>query len=401
MTNAEQVREAAGRFATIDLHTETNARFRIQQTGRNRPARNRVGPPVLLPFDQRAGKGRESQSETISMLKRHPFAFILFAASLISSKTTRFCRPPWRFGPINSLTAGPVRPTPNSRATRACAANRMMSFDSRVAIYIAVSVITLFAFSVEGKAQLPEQQPQEENPETEIEPTPLPGTEILPAPQFQGEEPVVKVIPQNATVSTPNEGGVDRLSHFPVHLSLGVDTGYDDNVTLQPSGEGSLFTRENVVLSYHRPGERTQLYLLGIGRFTQFFDVTGQDDTSGNVTLSLTHNFSTRLSFYASIYGSYQTEPNFQSNIGPENVRAAHFDTTDIFSVTYHWLLRFTTVTSYTFQRIKYDQSSIGMSQIGISQIGMSQDRVDSTLGEQLQFSLTSRTNLGSIITIH
>lgn len=93
MTNAAQIREAAGRFATIDLHTETKARLRIQQTGRNRPTRNRVGPPVLLPFDQRAGKGRESQSETISMLKRHPFAFILFAASLISSKTTRFCRP--------------------------------------------------------------------------------------------------------------------------------------------------------------------------------------------------------------------------------------------------------------------------------------------------------------------
>ena len=366
MTNAAQIREAAGRFATIDLHTETKARLRIQQTGRNRPTRNRVGPPVLRPFDQRAGKGRESQFETISMLKRHPFAFILFAASRISFQPTRFCRPPSRFGPINSFIAGPVRPTPNSRATRACAAstvaNRMMSFDSRIAIYIAISVITLFALSVEGKAQLPEQQPQEENPETEIEPTPLPGTEILPAPQFQGEEPVVKVIPQNATVSTPNEGGVGRPSHFPVHLSLGVDTGYDDNVTLQPSGEGSLlspsgegslFTRENVVLSYDRPGERTQLSLLGVGRFTQFFDVTGQDDTSGNVTLSLTHNFSTRLSFYASIYGSYQTEPNFQSNIGPENVRAAHFDTTDIFSVTYHWLLRFTTVTSYTLQRVK------------------------------------------------
>ena len=251
----------------------------------------------------------------------------------------------------------------------------MMSLDSRVAIYIAVSVITLFAFSVEAKAQLPEQQPREENPETEIEPSPLQGTEIKSPPQAQGEEPVV---------STPSEGGVDLLSHFPVHLSLGVDMGYDDNVTLRPSGEGSLFAGENVVLSYDRLGERTQLHLLGIGRFTQFFDVTGQDDTSGNVTLSFTHNFSTRLSFYSSVYAAYQTEPNFKTDIGPENVRAAHFDTTDIFSVTYHWLLRFTTVTSYTFRRIKYDESSIGMSE----------DRVENTLSEQLQFSLTSRTNL-------
>jgi hypothetical protein len=93
MTNAAQIREAAGRFATIDLHTETKARLRIQQTGRNRPTRNRVGPSVLLPFDQRAGKGRESQFETIRMLKRHPFAFNLFVASLISFQPTRFSRP--------------------------------------------------------------------------------------------------------------------------------------------------------------------------------------------------------------------------------------------------------------------------------------------------------------------
>jgi hypothetical protein len=263
----------------------------------------------------------------------------------------------------------------------------MMSFDSRVAIYIAVSVITLFAFSVEGKAQLPEEQPQEENPETEIEPTPLPGTEILPAPQFQGEEPGVEVIPQNATVSTPNEGGVDLLSHFPVHFSLGVDIGYDDNVTALGgsggSGQGSLFTRENLTLSYDRAVERTEVHLLGVGRFSQFLDV-GTDDKDGNVTLSLTHNFSTRLSFYASLYATYQTEPDFSTNVGPENVRAAHFQTNDIFSATYHWLPRFTTVTSDTFERIKYAQSSIGMSE----------DRVENTLSERLQFSLTSRTNL-------
>ena len=88
------------------------------------------------------------------------------------------------------------------------------------------------------------------------------------------------------------------------------------------SGQGSLFTRENVVLTYDRPGERTQFFLLGVGRFSQYFDVTGQNETAGNVTLSLTHNFSTRLSFYASVYGTYQNEPNFQSNVGPQNVRA-------------------------------------------------------------------------------
>jgi hypothetical protein len=196
-------------------------------------------------------------------------------------------------------------------------------------------------------------------------------------------QPVVEAIGLN-TAGSSEEAGVSWLPSIPLQITAGVDTGYDDNATISPSGEGSLFARENVVLSYDRPGERTQFYLLGTGRFTQFFDVTGQDDHSGNVTLSLTHNFSTRLSLYASVYGAYQTEPNFKSDIGPENVRAAHFDTTDIFSVTYHWLLRLTTVTSYTIQRVKYDESSIGNSQ----------NRVQNTLGEQLQFSLSSRTEL-------
>jgi len=46
--------------------------------------------------------------------------------------------------------------------------------------------------------------------------------------------------------------------------------------------------------------------------------------------------------------------------------------------------LRSTTVTSYTFNGVKYAQASIGNSQ----------DRVENTLGEQFLFSLTSRTNL-------
>jgi hypothetical protein len=189
---------------------------------------------------------------------------------------------------------------------------------------------------------------------------------------------------QETTGSSFEQAGVGWLPAIPVQITAGVDVGYDDNVTLSSNGDASSFARENVVLTYARPGERTQFYLLGVGRFSQFFDVTGQDETSGNVTLGLTHNFSSRLSFYASIYAAYQNEPNFRSNVGPENVRTAHFDTTDIFSLTYHWLLRFTTVTSYTLERVQYPSSSVGTSQ----------NRLQSTFGEQLLFSLTSRTNL-------
>src|SRR5947208_10268523 len=188
---------------------------------------------------------------------------------------------------------------------------------------------------------------------------------------------------QDAAGSTFEEMGVGWLPSTPLEITAGVDMGYDDNATLTSSGEGSLFAGENVVLTYNRAGEATQFYVLGIGRFDQYFNVS-RNDVDGNVTMSLTHNFSTRLSFYASVFAAYQTAPNFRSNVGPENVVSDHFYTSDIFSLTYRWSTRFSMITSYTFNLFNYPEASIGNSQ----------NRVENILGEQFQFSLARRTNL-------
>jgi hypothetical protein len=202
--------------------------------------------------------------------------------------------------------------------------------------------------------------------------------------------PVREATSQDAVAAASEAAGLGWLPAVPIQITAGIDIGYDDHVTgttatatTSSSGQKSFFARENLVLTYARPGEQTLVSLVGVGRFSQFFDL-GTDDKNGNVTLSLTHNFSTRLSFYASVYAAYETEPDFKSDVGPENVRADHFDTIDIFAVTYRWLPRLGTVTSYTFQRVKYADASIGMTS----------DRVDSTFGETVQFNLTSRTTL-------
>ena len=198
---------------------------------------------------------------------------------------------------------------------------------------------------------------------------------------------------QDAVAAASEATGLGWLPAVPIQITAGVDTGYDDNVNASPSGKGSLFAAENIVLTYNRPGERTQFYLLGVGHFTQNFDVTGLNEKSGNVTMALTHNFSTRLSFYASVYGTYQNQPNFQSNVGPENVVSPFFDTVDIFSLTYQWSSRLSLVTSYTFERVQYFSSSNGNSQnVNTS----AQNRIQNTFSEALQFSLTSRTVLVS-----
>jgi putative salt-induced outer membrane protein YdiY len=200
--------------------------------------------------------------------------------------------------------------------------------------------------------------------------------------------PLTKAIGQDAAGSTSEDTGAFLLPSVPLRITAGVDIGYDDNVRLGGAsgtgGSGSFFVRENLSLSYDRSGDRTQVKLLGVGRFAQFFDL-GTDDKDGNVTLSLTHNASTRLSFNAEVYAAYRTEPDFVANVGLENVRADHFNTNDIFSITYRWLPRLATVTSYTFQRVKYAESTTETAQ---------QDRAQHELAERLQFSLTRRTIL-------
>jgi hypothetical protein len=198
--------------------------------------------------------------------------------------------------------------------------------------------------------------------------------------------PLNEAIGQYAAGSTSGGAGSSRGQQVPLDITAGVSFGYDDHVigsnATTSSGQTSFLARENIVLSYDRPGEQTELRLLGVGHFTQFFDL-GTDDKDVNVTFALAHNLSTRFSFRADVYAAYQTEPDFGFNVGPENVRSPHFATNDTLSLTYHWLPRFEMITTYAFQRVKYEESS-----------QESQDRMGNTLGEEFLFSLTRRTNL-------
>jgi hypothetical protein len=204
------------------------------------------------------------------------------------------------------------------------------------------------------------------------------------------QAPAAEITAQNETASISELASGGWLPPVPLEITAGVDIGYDDNVRMGGGGGGrmgggeSAFARENLILSYNRGGQQTEIQLVGVGRFAQFFDA-GTDDKDGNVTLSLTHNFTRRLSLYASAYAAYQTEPDFAANVGLENVRADHFFTNDILSLTYHWRPRLAMVTSYAFRQVKYAESSVNTSQ---------QDRTQQTFGERLQFNLTRRTIL-------
>lgn len=64
-------------------------------------------------------------------------------------------------------------------------------FWGRAAVYSSIATLLVVASLAGAKAQLPEQQPPAENPEAEVEPSPIPATEILLAPQSPStEEPL-------------------------------------------------------------------------------------------------------------------------------------------------------------------------------------------------------------------
>jgi len=201
--------------------------------------------------------------------------------------------------------------------------------------------------------------------------------------------PVTEAVGQYGGGSSSGSSGGSSGKSVAFGITTGLDFGYDDNVigaNLGTSSRGSpsFFVKENLVLSYDRARETTEVRLLAVGRFSQYLDL-GANDKDTNVTFALTHQFSTRLTFTADLYAAYNTEPNFQSNVGPENVRSPYIETNDVFSLSYHWLPRVSTVTSYTFERIKYVQSTA---------VGLSQDRFEHTFAESLRLSLTKRTIL-------
>lgn len=198
-----------------------------------------------------------------------------------------------------------------------------------------------------------------------------------------GHEPVVEVITQNATVSTADEGGVDLLSRFPVRFSLSVRGGYDANFRTSGAAQGSWFTNEGVTLSYDLPNERTPLRLRSGADLTYYPDKTSgrTDRVNAYLDLSLTHNISSRLKLDASVYATYRAEPDFSSDVGPSSVQGNYFNTLESFSATYHWSLRFSTVTSDKFRLVQYEQSSVGTSQ----------NRFEDTIGQQFRFSLSPR----------
>jgi hypothetical protein len=189
------------------------------------------------------------------------------------------------------------------------------------------------------------------------------------------------------------EVGTGNFSRFPFHVSASVRGGYDDNVTTTKfDRQESWFTNAGVALTYDFGSPRTQLSLQVGGGATYYWDKPrgigiGNDqeyDVNAYVGLTLTHRASTRLTFNATVYATYQTEPDFTLALGLNRRSGNFFYTQDRFTVSYLWTPRFSTATSYTLGAIRYDDSAVGLFE----------DRIENTFGNEFKFLLWPTTSL-------
>jgi hypothetical protein len=221
----------------------------------------------------------------------------------------------------------------------------------------------------------------------------------------QEGNPAGNVVTQAEITSTSEVADMNLLSNLPVHLSLGLHEGYDDNSNTASGGQGSSFTSAGLTLFYGLHGasagprgssssarsvgaafgpnssasEPTQLAISSGASVSYYSGATRArtSDVNTFLDLSLSHYFSPRATVTASVYAAYRTEPDFSSNIGTENIRANYFYTLDSASVAYHWTPLFSTVTSDSFDRVQYDSSSVGTSI----------NRSENTVGEEFRFN--------------
>jgi hypothetical protein len=181
--------------------------------------------------------------------------------------------------------------------------------------------------------------------------------------------------------------GLGKFFKLPFHVSVSLRGGYDDNVlTGTFDRQGSPFVSANIGLTYDFGSPRTTITLASSFGVTDYIDApSGIDyDFNPNLTLSVTHKATPRLTLALTSYITYQQQPDFATAASLNRRSGNFFYTSDKVSAAFRWAPRFSTVTSYTFVAISYDESSAG---------GF-EDRTEHTFGNEFRFLLWPTTNL-------
>ncbi|PZR78991.1 MAG: hypothetical protein DLM52_01920 [Chthoniobacterales bacterium] len=181
--------------------------------------------------------------------------------------------------------------------------------------------------------------------------------------------------------------GIGNFSRFPFRVTVSLQTGYDDNVfTSGFVAKGSAFTNGSLGLTYNFGSQRTEIEVRTGAGITYYWDRPEQPGPDYNAFLGLTakHKFTARLTLDVTSYTTYQTEPDFSLNLGINRRSGSYFVTSDHFTLTYLFTPRFSTVTSYTFSLIEFENNTAGAFQ----------NRIDNTVGNEFRYLILPTTSL-------
>ena len=168
-----------------------------------------------------------------------------------------------------------------------------------------------------------------------------------------------------------------------LRLSTSLTGGYDDNVNLTPTGSPSWFANPSAVFTYQFGNPRLAMDLIVGAGITYYFDHPGGRDYDPDVylRLALVYRASERLTFDASAFAAYQAQPDVTSALSANRRLGNFFRSEDSISAHYRWTPRFSTITSYTFSVLEYQNS-----------ISSSGDRLENQLAEQARYLLFPTT---------
>ena len=197
-----------------------------------------------------------------------------------------------------------------------------------------------------------------------------------------GAEPEEEAATEYSGAATGEGVGEKGPSLLPFLITFGVHGGYDSNPRTEPDPVGSWFTQQELTLSYERLRGSTKLAILARGGAVERFNAN--TDANGSLDLSLDHQVSERLTLSATVNAAYQAEPTFATDLGLSRRAGNYFSTSDLFSVAYQWTQRFSTVSSFSFRLLRYEDAVAAATT----------DRQDYTLGEEFRFAASRHTVL-------
>jgi opacity protein-like surface antigen len=179
-------------------------------------------------------------------------------------------------------------------------------------------------------------------------------------------------------------------------------TGYDDNVFLSSFDPvESIFTNVAVGVAYRFGSPRTQMSLSANVGTTYYWSVDedfdddfgaededdGHFDFNASLGFSITHRASARLTLAATLFASYQSQPDFNTfnatTISVGRQSRDFFAGSNRFSAAYAWTPRFSTNTSYSLGLVFYDDDLISSFE----------DRVEHTIGNEFRFLVLPTTS--------